>query len=157
MNNIAIIVIVAVVAALLLLLLLVRGRKQKVAFSDTPPLPHSASIPSKPDVAAPPATEAPVATPAQDPMRVAQPATGDADNLTSIKGLGPKAASLLNGLGITRFDQIANWNDAEVAAVDAQMGNFKGRIVRDRWVDQARLLAKGDKAAFEAEFGKLAG
>jgi predicted flap endonuclease-1-like 5' DNA nuclease len=42
-----------------------------------------------------------------------------------------------------------------VAAIDARMGAFKGRIARDRWVEQARLLASGDTEAFEAEFGKL--
>ena len=77
------------------------------------------------------------------------------DALTQLKGLGPKAASLLNALGVTSFAQIASWNDADVAAIDTQMGAFKGRIARDRWVDQARLLARGDTAAFEAEFGKL--
>jgi predicted flap endonuclease-1-like 5' DNA nuclease len=52
---------------------------------------------------------------------------------------------------------MAAWTDADIAAVDAQMGTFQGRIRRDRWVEQARLLAKGDTAAFEAEFGKLGG
>jgi len=85
---------------------------------------------------------------------VATPADGT-DTLTQIKGLGPKASAILNRLGITRFDQIAAWSDADIARIDAEMGAFKGRIARDRWVDQARLLAKGDKAAFEAEFGAL--
>jgi predicted flap endonuclease-1-like 5' DNA nuclease len=77
------------------------------------------------------------------------------DMLTQLKGLGPKAASLLHDLGVTRFEQIASWNDADVAAIDARMGAFKGRIARDRWVEQARLLASGNTEAFEAEFGKL--
>jgi predicted flap endonuclease-1-like 5' DNA nuclease len=72
-----------------------------------------------------------------------------------LKGLGPKAAGILAGLGVTRFEQIAAWNDADIAAIDAQMGAFAGRITRDRWVDQAKLLASGDTAAFEAEFGAL--
>jgi predicted flap endonuclease-1-like 5' DNA nuclease len=77
--------------------------------------------------------------------------------LTQLKGLGPKAASILNDLGVTRFEQIASWNEADVAAIDARMGAFKGRITRDRWVDQAKLLARGDTATFEAEFGALGG
>jgi predicted flap endonuclease-1-like 5' DNA nuclease len=77
------------------------------------------------------------------------------DPLTRLKGLGPKAAARLTELGVTRFDQIAAWNDADVDAIDAQMGAFKGRIRRDRWVEQAKLLATGDTAAFEGEFGKL--
>lgn len=72
-----------------------------------------------------------------------------------MKGVGPKVAALLNGLGVTRFDQIAGWTDADVDRVDAQLGAFKGRIRRDQWVDQARLLAAGDTAGYEARFGKL--
>jgi hypothetical protein len=82
---------------------------------------------------------------------------GPADDLTVLKGLGPKAAAQLNSLGITRYAQIAAWSDEQVAAIDARMGVFKGRIVRDRWVEQARYLAAGDRAGFEATFGKLGG
>lgn len=80
---------------------------------------------------------------------------GPADELTRMKGVGPKVAALLNGLGITRYDQIAAWTDEDVARVDAQLGAFKGRVTRDQWVEQARLLAAGDAAAYEAKFGKL--
>ena len=90
-------------------------------------------------------------------MYADEPVQGPGDTLTLLKGLGPKAASLLNDLGVTRFDQIAAWNEADIAAIDARMGAFKGRISRDRWVEQARLLAKGDTETFEAEFGKLGG
>jgi len=86
-----------------------------------------------------------------------EPAKGPGDMLTQLKGLGPKAASILNDLGVTRFEQIASWNEADVAAIDARMGAFKGRITRDRWVEQAKLLARGDTAKFEAEFGALGG
>ena len=92
--------------------------------------------------------------PAPAPEPVAVPA-GPADPLTRLKGLGPKAEAALNTLGVTRYEQIAAWSDGDIARVDAQMGNFKGRIVRDRWVEQARLLVAGDIAGFEATFGKL--
>lgn len=82
-------------------------------------------------------------------------AVGEPDNLRLIKGLGPKLNSLLVELGITRYDQIAAWGDAEIAKVDAHLGTFKGRIVRDNWIEQARLLANGDTAGFEEKFGKL--
>ncbi len=84
-------------------------------------------------------------------------ATGPADPLTQIKGLGPKAQAQLNALGIRRFDQLAGLDDAQVGAVDSGMGAFKGRILKDQWVEQAQHLAKGDKAGFEARFGKLGG
>jgi predicted flap endonuclease-1-like 5' DNA nuclease len=80
---------------------------------------------------------------------------GPPDPLTRMKGLGPKAEATLNGFGITQYAQIAAWNDADVARIDAQMGAFQGRIARDRWVEQARYLAEGDIAGFEAVFGKL--
>jgi predicted flap endonuclease-1-like 5' DNA nuclease len=58
-------------------------------------------------------------------------------------------------MGVTTFAQIAAWDDAEIDRVDAQMGRFQGRIRRDDWVTQARLLTGGDKAAYEAKFGRL--
>ena len=80
---------------------------------------------------------------------------GEADDLTRIKGLGPKLATLLRGLGIARLDQIAGWSEADVARIDAQLGTFQGRIARDNWIEQARYLAAGDVAGFEARFGKV--
>jgi len=80
---------------------------------------------------------------------------GPPDDLTRIKGLGPKAAAQLKLLGITRFAQIAALDGAQMRAVDEQMGVFRGRLERDRWIDQARLLARGDTKTFEQEFGKL--
>lgn len=82
-------------------------------------------------------------------------AVGEPDNLRQLKGVGPKLATLLTQLGITRFDQVAAWGEAEIAAVDAHLGTFKGRITRDNWIEQAAFLAKGDIAGFEAKFGKL--
>lgn len=81
--------------------------------------------------------------------------TGGGDDLTKIKGLGPKAAALLSEQGVTSFERLAKLDDAQVAEIDGKMGAFKGRIDRDRWVAQARYLARGDIASFEAEFGKL--
>lgn len=83
------------------------------------------------------------------------PAAGAADDLSRIKGVGPKLVALLAGLGITRFAQIAAWSDADLARIDAQLGSFAGRPQRDNWIEQARLLASGDVGAYEAKFGKL--
>lgn len=62
------------------------------------------------------------------------------DDLTRIKGLGPKAEAALKAGGVTRLAQIAAWSDADVEAWDARI-NGRGRIVRDNWVAQARELA----------------
>ena len=79
----------------------------------------------------------------------------DGDDLTRIKGLGPKLKATLAELGVTRFDQIAGWSEADIDRVDAQLGRFQGRIRRDNWVEQARLLGSGDEAGYEGKFGKL--
>jgi predicted flap endonuclease-1-like 5' DNA nuclease len=79
----------------------------------------------------------------------------DGDDLTRIKGLGPKLSRLLADLGVTRFDQIAAWTEADIAAIDARLGAFAGRPTRDAWVEQAQLLISGDARAYEAKFGKL--
>ena len=42
-----------------------------------------------------------------------------------------------------------------LADLDSKLGAFAGRPKKDNWMDQARHLAAGDKAAFEAQFGKL--
>ncbi|MDX3899073.1 MAG: hypothetical protein QHC40_00905 [Sphingobium sp.] len=79
----------------------------------------------------------------------------DGDDLLRLKGVGPKLKTLLASLGVTSFAQIAAWTDADIAGIDAQLGSFKGRPIRDQWVDQARYLASGDVAGFEAKYGKL--
>jgi len=88
----------------------------------------------------------------------ASPAPGesqDDDDLTRIKGVGPKLVTLLNSLGVTSYEQIAGWSEADIDRIDAQLGAFSGRARRDAWVEQAQLLASGDKAAYEAKFGKV--
>ena len=105
------------------------------------PAGHPSTIALEPEATAPPAF-----FPAAD---------GPADDLTRLKGLGPKAAATLGQLGVTRYAQLAGFTDADVARADAELGAFKGRITRDRWVEQARYLAAGDVAGFEAVFGRI--
>lgn len=62
------------------------------------------------------------------------------DDLTQIKGLGPKAAEKLNEAGVTRVSQIADWSHEDVERYDALI-NGRGRIKRDDWVGQAKALA----------------
>jgi predicted flap endonuclease-1-like 5' DNA nuclease len=80
---------------------------------------------------------------------------GPPDNLQLLKGVGPKLASQLNANGITRFEQLARLSENEVALLDERMGAFRGRIARDRLVEQACYLAEGDTDGFEAKFGRL--
>jgi predicted flap endonuclease-1-like 5' DNA nuclease len=85
----------------------------------------------------------------------AQEAATQTDDLTRIKGLGPKLKARLAELGVVSFAQIAAWTEADIVAIDAQLGTFAGRSTRDQWVAQAQFLAAGDVAGYEAKFGKL--
>jgi predicted flap endonuclease-1-like 5' DNA nuclease len=76
------------------------------------------------------------------------PRGGEADDLKRIKGVGPKMEELCNQLGFYHFDQIANWTADEVAWVDANLEGFKGRVSRDNWVEQAKVLATGGETEF---------
>ncbi len=73
---------------------------------------------------------------------------GLADDLTRIKGIGPKMERLCNGLGFWHFDQIASWTADEVAWVDENLEGFKGRVSRDDWVEQASKLAMNQAPVF---------
>lgn len=79
---------------------------------------------------------------------------GDGDDLRCIKGLGPKAAATLADMGVVRYEQIAAWSAADIDRIETALG-APGRVARDRWVEQAGYLARGDTAGFEENFGKL--
>ena len=72
------------------------------------------------------------------------PGADHTDDLKRIHGIGPKMEQLLNGFGITTWEQLAYLTPAEVATVDGAMQEFTGRIDRDGWVSQAQaFLAAG--------------
>ena len=62
------------------------------------------------------------------------------DDLQQIKGIGPRLAASLNALGIFHFDQIAGWNEMNLAWIEAQP-HLSGRASRDKWIEQAAALA----------------
>lgn len=70
---------------------------------------------------------------------------GEPDDLTQIKGIGPKLSTLLNDLGIYHYAQIAAWSDADGEWIDDKLA-FKGRVAREQWIAQAKALA-GESAA----------
>lgn len=128
------------------------GERDRPAAEPAPAPPADAANPS---ASAPPPT-----SPAPPPV---SPAPGNASGseagadgpVTQLKGLGPKLADRLRELGVTTVGQIAALTDDEAAALDARLGPFSGRMARDRWQEQARFLAAGDQAGFEAVFGRL--
>ncbi len=62
-----------------------------------------------------------------------------ADDLTTINGIGPVIKGKLEGMGINTFRQIAELSAEDIARIDGEL-NFKGRIERENWVEQARKL-----------------
>ena len=66
---------------------------------------------------------------------------GEPDDLKKISGVGPKLEERLHALGITKFEQIANFSDADIERVDDAL-SFKGRVQRDNWQEQAAEFAK---------------
>ncbi len=84
------------------------------------------------------------------PAALTAPKGGKADDLKLIVGIGPRLEVLCHSLGFYHFEQIAGWSAAEIAWVDNNLEGFKGRVTRDRWVAQARVLAAGGSVA-EAE------
>ena len=84
------------------------------------------------------------------PAGLSAPKGGKADDLKVILGIGPKLEALCHKLGFYHFDQIANWTAGEIAWVDDNLEGFKGRVTRDKWVAQAKILAAGGTVA-EAE------
>lgn len=114
------------------------------------PAPVAREAASVPAAAPAPLMAAPVAAaPAgEGPVRLSAPRGGIADDLKEIEGIGPAMEKLVNEMGFFHFDQIANWSEADVAWVDANMKNFKGRITRDRWVAQARIIVNEGLEAF---------
>ncbi|MGR3486097.1 MAG: hypothetical protein ACU0BF_12180 [Paracoccaceae bacterium] len=144
------------------------------------PQPRAATPEPRPEVASPPA---PVVEVEAEPMPAAKPATppepapavdampaepvaqakpqtltaardGLPDDLKMIKGVGPKLEAMLHRLGFYHFDQVASWTDEEVAWVDQNLEGFKGRVSRDNWVSQARVLADGGSTDFSTRVGK---
>jgi len=85
------------------------------------------------------------------PKGIEKPA--EVDDLKLISGVGPKIEATLHELGIFTFAQVASWKKAEREWVDGYL-NFKGRIERDDWLNQAKALAKGGEAEYIKVFGK---
>jgi predicted flap endonuclease-1-like 5' DNA nuclease len=117
--------------------------------------------PAAPVVAAPIATAPIVTAAASEPVRMARmerprgitmARNGKPDDLLRISGVGPKNEKILHSLGFFHFDQIAAWSPEQVNWVDDHL-RFGGRIDREEWINQARLLADGNEAEFTRLYG----
>ncbi|HLN09553.1 MAG TPA: cell envelope biogenesis protein TolA [Xanthobacteraceae bacterium] len=88
------------------------------------------------------AAPAAAAHPGTKPLGLAAAHDGQADDLTRIKGIGPRNEQICNDLGVFHFFQIADWTPEEAIWVGHHIA-FPGRIEREHWIAQARLLAAG--------------
>ena len=115
-----------------------------------PAVPFSAGLPDTlaglPEV---------IAHGAEEIVDDAEAAVPAGDDLSRIKGLGPKLQALLPTLGLSTFAQIAALTEADLVDLDGKLGAFAGRPAKDNWVEQAKFLAAGDVAGFEGKFGRI--
>ncbi len=82
------------------------------------------------------------------PKALKAPRKGVADDLQKIEGIGPVLEKLCHGLGIFHFDQIAAFGPAEITWMDGNLKGFRGRVSRDKWVAQAKLIGEIGLDAF---------
>jgi predicted flap endonuclease-1-like 5' DNA nuclease len=152
--------VIVIVVALALALVLLRPR-QRVRLTDSAPVrPHMQQ--RRPSEGRGIAGEAAAA--ASDvtgeilhaPVRRTLDGDKDAaEDLCRLKGVGPKFADALHGIGFSRYEQIAALTPTEIERIDRQLGAFSGRLTRDCIVEQADYLARADTDGFEQRFGKL--
>ncbi|MGI9405050.1 MAG: hypothetical protein ACR2O4_01655, partial [Hyphomicrobiaceae bacterium] len=62
------------------------------------------------------------------------------DDLKRIRGIGIVIEKKLNAMGVTSYQQIADWTDDDIAQVNHIL-DFSGRIERENWIEQARILS----------------
>jgi NADH-quinone oxidoreductase subunit E len=122
-------------------------RAEEIADAENAPVSKAKPAPTakKTDAAAK-AKSAPEAAPAADgpekqPEVLTAARASGADDLKRISGVGPKLEGVLNELGFYHFDQIAKWTSDEIQWVDNRL-KFKGRIVSDDWVSQAKAFSE---------------
>ena len=71
----------------------------------------------------------------------------ESDDLKRIRGIGVLIEKRLNSLGIAHYEQVANWTGADIERI-SRILDFKGRIERENWIEQARILATGGQTEF---------
>lgn len=76
------------------------------------------------------------------------------DDLTRIRGISKAIAEQLRGLGVTTWDEIANWRRDDVRTLSAALG-IDRQISRQNWIEQAAVLClkRGDVQPASASVG----
>ncbi|MDF1607724.1 hypothetical protein PZ897_06005 [Hoeflea sp. YIM 152468] len=142
------------------------GKKTSAGTISTPAVASKPadSKPHRAKAAVTAASKSKIGTPASGEVATAKPAAARApkakpaaavtrDNLKQIKGVGPQIEAKLNAAGITSFAQIAAWSKKQQAEFAEQL-SFSGRIEREDWVSQAKILAKGGSTDFATRVAK---
>lgn len=111
------------------------------------PAKLSDAIKEKEAATAQAAAEATTDVEVQPPRPMAASSQGSQDDLKRIRGVGVLIEKRLNAMGFSRYDQIANWTSGDIDRV-SQVLEFKGRIEREGWVEQARILLNGGQTEF---------
>jgi predicted flap endonuclease-1-like 5' DNA nuclease len=112
------------------------------------PLPEYAGRDAVPAPLARPSSEPPRAA-APQPRPVAPPPAPAAQDLKRIQLIDADTEKLLHRLGVTRYEQIANWMRADVVRFAQALGAGP-RIARENWIEQAQILAKGGETFYSA-------
>jgi len=153
-------IILAAVALLIILAFLVFRPRQRVTLTDSAPVrPHMQQ--TLPREGRGISGEAAAATTdlagdiIRAPVHTALEGDVPRDDLCIMKGVGPRFAEALHAVGFYNFAQLASLSPVEIERLDGQLGAFRGRITRDRIVEQADYLARDDTDGFEQRFGKL--
>ena len=73
--------------------------------------------------------------------------SSSSNDLKRIRGIGVLIERKLNSMGVTTYDHIANWTADDIDRVSQSL-DFKGRIERENWVEQARILSAGGQTEF---------
>lgn len=97
-------------------------------------------VPQQPIAEPPPVLDVAPANEVGKPELLSAAREGGPDDLKKIKGVGPKLETMLHGVGVYHYDQIAAWGSDEIAWMDEKL-SFRGRIERENWVEQAKSLA----------------
>ncbi len=81
------------------------------------------------------------------PSEIPPASPEEADDLKEILGVGPFLEKKLNAFGIYTFKQVAALKPDVIKKLGATFGSFSDRIIRERWVEQAKEL-------YEKKYGR---
>jgi predicted flap endonuclease-1-like 5' DNA nuclease len=145
------VILIALVVGLIVGFLIFRPRQRVTLTDSAPKRPHMTIHPGETVFE----HEAEVTTKHVLGTGTPVPPASPQDDLEKLKGVGPKLAAMLIAHGVARYDQLAKLTPGELERLDADLGAFRGRLQRDRVLEQADYLARGDTDGFERHFGKL--